>query len=158
MSAPKRPSNLRRGQPVIALGLLLTAWVGARAVLFEHPVPVDAQVQIATNEPQQRQLAKAVRGTVNTPANAPGQRAVRLAPAVSVPNQPALRAPPPAPPPAPPMFDSAAAPPRFDALADGRPDPQLNKLQAAAGHQLLWIAAVGQTPDAPPPAPTPGAE
>lgn len=158
MSEPKRPSNLRRGQPVIALGLLLTAWVGARAVLFEQSVPVDAQVQIATDEPQQRQLAKAVKGTVSTPASVTGQRAVRLAPAASVPIQPALRAPPPAPPPAPPMFDSATAPPRFDALADGRPGPQLDKLQAAAGHQLLWIAAVEQTPDAPPPAPAPGAE
>lgn len=158
MSEPKRPSNLRRGQPVIALGLLLTAWVGARAMLFEQSVPVDPQVQIAADEPQQRQLAKAVPGAINTAVSVPRQRAVRLAPAVSVPIQPALRAPPPAPPPAPPMFDSAAAPPRFDAPADGRPDPQMDKLSAAAGHQLLWIAAVGQTPEAPPPAPAPGAE
>lgn len=32
-------NRLRRGQPLIALCLLLTAWVGARAVLYEDPAP-----------------------------------------------------------------------------------------------------------------------
>lgn len=55
MKGPKRPTGLRRGQPLVALGLLLSAWVGARAVLHEgfaepSPVPV-IQMQPARTAP-----------------------------------------------------------------------------------------------------------
>ena len=39
MKGPRRPRGLRRGQPLVALGLLLTAWVSARAVLHEEFEP-----------------------------------------------------------------------------------------------------------------------
>lgn len=48
----QRPRNrLRRGQPLIALGLLLTAWVGARAMLYEDTVPVPALVEVEVKVP-----------------------------------------------------------------------------------------------------------
>lgn len=47
MTGPRRVPHLRRGQPLIALGLLLTAWVGARAVLHDGSAETVRQPEVA---------------------------------------------------------------------------------------------------------------
>ncbi|MDP3905824.1 hypothetical protein [Novosphingobium sp.] len=85
MKRQRPPNRLRRGHPLIALGLVMTAWVGARAVLRDDPAP--EPVIAARAAPAVRPAAQAM----TAPGPAPErQAAVRPAP---VPQRPFVAAP-----------------------------------------------------------------
>ena len=89
MNGPR--NRLRRGQPLIALCLLLTAWVGARAVLYEEaatppPAALADKAELAP-PPAPRPVAPAGAAVAEQPV-------VRPAPA---PQRPFVAAPAPAP-------------------------------------------------------------
>ena len=123
-------AQTRRGQPLIALALVLTSWVGFRAAVWDWPVaaqtpaalavPTAAAVAAQNTLPQARVLdAAAARET---------QVWRQWAPIASQANdlvEPALPRPLPLVPPAQPAPQIASDTPRI-----------------AAGHQLLWLAGV----------------
>jgi hypothetical protein len=156
MSVPQRP--LRRGQPVVALALLLTLWVGARGMVWaaSKPGPVEpgsgtvaaltgrfAPVANTVDQPE----AVLPHGTTHSPLPAVPSTAVPSAPfaPVAVPVWPeaSKQAEPARVAPETPLQTGAPAaepvpgkPPRAPAVS-----PRI-----AAGHQLLWMAALSQLP------------
>lgn len=137
MSGPRRPSNLRRGQPVIALGLVLTAWVGARAMLFEQSVRVEAPSSAAADQRSVGSPARHSHGPAAVRADraAPTGRVQAVRQELPLPPAPSLST----------LVPSAPAP-----LAPAPSAPQFDKGRIAAGHQLLWIAAVQPPQELPP--------
>ncbi len=125
-------TQTRRGQPLIALALLLTSWVGFRAAVWDWPVAAQ------TRESQVAQPAiAAVMAQIDAPAaNAPKATVLQTAPLwpqlalaepqiSSAPIEPAL------PRPMAMLPSAGSAPP----IASDAP-------RIAAGHQLLWLAGV----------------
>jgi hypothetical protein len=122
----------RRGQPLIALALLLLGWVAVRAAVWDWP----AAAQTLPNPPVQMAAAPALAApTAAVPATtAPATPAVPVWPQLSpvesqtyTPVEPALPRPMPVLVPVEPAPQGATDTPRI-----------------AAGHQLLWLAGVSQ--------------
>lgn len=112
MTRPRRSNRLRRGQPLIALALLLSAWVGARAVLqdsFSAPAPEPSSVVRAGPEP----VAPPAMAATAPPASVAETSVVRVRP---------------------------AAPRPFVTAPQAAPD--FERLRQAEEHQLLWLSAV----------------
>ena len=136
----------RRGQPLIALGLIMVSWVGARAALWNNVVIAPSN---ASTVPLGKQPAPAVLSQHRTPA----------APALARPGEPVSPAPariaPPVltAPPAPLASPTTQAPPLVadTPLATVHPmdaDAPLSP-QVAAGHQQLWLAGMELLPTEP---------
>lgn len=130
---------IRRGQPLVALLLVMSSWVGARIVLWETPTWPLQRTAVRPPEPAlvARPLPVAAVAHPDLPANAamstaiPPQAAYSLsrtasAPQVVSPFASGLSTLPPAPP--------------FE------PAPRFASSRVAGGHQLLWLAAVAQLP------------
>jgi len=136
-----------RGQPLLVLALLLSGWIGARAVAWNMPpdaVEVDgvaaplvaqeagtergAAVAAAPVAPVSGQAGEARVHVMVPPEPAPGPRTAPLAPMWQA--GPAPLAPAQAPAPA------AAAPTMAPA----------DRMAVAGGHQLLWLAAAAMLP------------
>lgn len=125
----------RRGQPIVALALLLGGWIGARAVLLNDPVAaatgaVVVRVAELPAPPGKVPLLPQVA--------APGWSSPLLPPA------PATSAVLPAPsllPPSVPVRDSAVAPGHSQQLV-----PAPTPLRIGGGHQMLWLAGLSMLP------------
>lgn len=142
-----------RGQPLLALVLILGGWIGARGYAWEGAIyareeaggRVDAQAA-ASGHPahaagllQPRREAPEARLATAVPAWAAAPRAE--APFQLLPSTPPLAAP------APLMaqpFDLPPAPPAPATPAAATPAP--NRVLTAAGHQSLWLAATALLP------------
>ena len=141
----------RRGQPVVVLMLLLFGWVAARAAVWEMPFAgpqataqdvqlADYAVPLAPDrilpggmlKSLESSPVKAAQAATNAPALITLPRAIAFAaPVSSVP----LTAPLPA---------NAAAQQGPISAPLAAPTPSAPRV--AAGHQMLWLAAVGQLP------------
>lgn len=136
----------RRGQPLLALVLLMTSWIGARAAMWEDPVVRSVAAQVATpsvpkalHQPDQH----AAHGP-SAPAalRPPGRAAPRFdapLPQTTVPQLPVPQLPLPqlsAPP--------AAGPSNIPAAVTAPLSPRI-----AAGHQQLWLSAMALTAEEP---------
>ena len=99
----------RRGQPLLALALLMTSWIGARAAMWEAPLvkPVAARHSIAQPLAPPQPPPSAVQRSA--PASPPANTALRP------PGQPAAR------------FDAPLPQPLVPQL----PEPQLSPVPAA---------------------------
>ena len=142
----------RRGQPLLALALLMTSWIGARAALWSDPAVTPIAVQHNQNKPAlgNKSAAPAAHGQVQSgdgPVGASPSSALRPAglevprydaplPYAAVPDAavPQLREPQPAP--QPPASSSEPAMPAEMPLS-----PRI-----AAGHQQLWLSAMESEP------------
>ena len=134
--------RIRRGQPVIGMALILLSWIGVRTALLESDSYSAQAEAVATrlapddNPPRSVQPRAPVRAAPPTP----GQTAME---------RPGLTG-----------TRPATAPPLFSAPSLGpiaRPDPQvipitppspapLDQQRLAAGHQMLYLAALSQLP------------
>lgn len=146
MSARNRP--LRRGQPVMALALLLAFWVGARGIVWASAQPEGTpagEPVVAAAKPE-----APVRAGTGGAQPSPDRRAGSDLPAVA--------APPPAPVPhfvpvAPPVWpapgeaaDPSAQPQPLPAPLAATPPAAPVSPRIAGGHQMLWMAALSQLP------------
>lgn len=123
------PSRTRRGQPIAALAIMLTAWIGARAMILEAD----------TSSPVFREAAMAA----STPAPQNGQQVLTNE---ASPQPAAMPAWPPAAPPQPnPVMPPLPPAQQLEPLPD-RPVFEPVQPRAAAGHLAMWMAAVGQLP------------
>lgn len=137
-----RRSRQRRGQPLVALGLILGAWVAVRVAVWEAPraAPAPQDVRAEAGTPGSRPASLRDHGAPEKP-----EQAAREAPSQAGGGAGTsgwmLRAPVPVAQPEAPMQASLlpAAPPRPPAFA---PVP----VGTAAGHQLLWMAATSRLP------------
>ena len=152
-----------RGQPLVVLVLLLGGWVVGRMIVIE-----------AEGRRPTMGLAAAFAGVRDRPEPTPSPQFAASAPSASAARLDIPHAAPP-PPPLPPLrhFHPYAAPMepwqpamRFSAMpqAPAAPVPAPVPVQAAAGHQLLWMAALSRMPlpptflaRSPVPAPVPSA-
>ncbi|MEQ1540811.1 MAG: hypothetical protein ABL926_01015 [Novosphingobium sp.] len=156
MSAPQRP--LRRGQPVVALVLLLSLWVGARSMVWAASGPDRAEPGTAAS--------LALTGGIGPASSARTQP--DASPAGALPHAPQTAPPADAGPAAalvpvaPPVWPDAQAGLEARPLAPAVPDPALAggvtpvpvsppptaavPPRIAGGHQLLWMAALSQLP------------
>ena len=139
--------NIRRGQPVIGMALLLVSWIGVRAALLESE-SYSAQAEAVT----------ASRPAVAGRSHGDGPRTLLAEPglkpsgqpgqAQQTPNSDADRAVTPtivAPTPLPALAPIAAPTPQLAPIAPPSPAP-LDQQHLAAGHQLLYLAALSQIP------------
>lgn len=131
-------SGLRRGQPLVALALVLAGWVGARAMLWEEiQLPgvldrVKEAVTIAASPEESQPLEKARGG-----APAPGVKAepIRQAEpwAVTARQLPA-------------SIDPAPIAPLPGANHGAIPPPGGSAPRISGAHQIAWIAGLAQLP------------
>lgn len=148
-------SQRRRGEPLIALVLVMAGWVGVRAVAWDRAITREIQM-----------IAGAEQDTASPPAAdaAPAAVAARRLPSGSpaIPFAAPLRpiAPPPVllaplpPTSVPALLPSAVEPmsaARAGHLADEAPAPPAGKdmprrIAAAGGHAMLWLAATALLP------------
>lgn len=130
----------RRGQPLVALVLLLSGWVAVRAAIWQPPVaPPDPGVaERSASLPRTRPMLG-----LSGPQRAP----LPEMPSILGADIPQPEASPPSLPtgwlPAPlPLAPHDAGP----AIAPPAPQPNPVPVRIAAGHQLLWLAALSQLP------------
>ena len=127
----------RRGQPLLALVLLMTSWIGARAALWEDPV-VKAAQSAARPASLPAALAPAVRRSAPAPvgidAHPPGQPVPRFD--APLPHSAVPQLPEPQLSPAPVTTSGATSTPAAAPLSP----------RTAAGHQQLWLGAMAQVP------------
>lgn len=127
-------ANTRRGQPLIALAVLLTGWVAVRAAIWQPPFALPEQdvAKPATLFAKVQQVQRSA-GGMATSATA-GQLATdELSDAAAQPSAPTNW-------PLAPLPNQSAAP----AVVPPLPAPVPARI--AAGHQLLWLAALSQLP------------
>lgn len=134
MSVRRKPVR-RRGQPLVALMLLMVSWVGARAALWETPIPAEQRAAAAV-----RPAPKAKR---SPPRSTAPKRSVRPV-VVPAPRPSATLPAPQSVPPAAPEAASTGLPPPVVASGTGdavRPAkrPSIADLE---GHQELYSAAM----------------
>ncbi len=162
-----RPATRRRGQPVVALAMMLGGWVALRAAWWEPPqgLPSPPGLQAARSAaPNPAAPPAALPPAAAPPAASPPAASEAFAQLAAA--QAALAPPLPTPPaalwprPPQPRPDLAApllADPALRPAAPGDPLPA----HMAAAHQLLWLAAVSDLPLPPglmaPPTPLPAA-
>ena len=125
----------RRGQPLIALVLVMISWVGARAALW------DSAAIIAPAAPAPPQALQPKPATIAAPHQAPRltrpSRPERAAPAPVV--QPTLEAP------FAPLAAPTTTPPPLPAASSAETAPPLTP-RVAAAHQDLWLAGMSLLP------------
>ena len=143
MKPPTSPLR-RRGQPLLALILLMTSWIGARAAMWEDPVVTTAAPSQSAAGPASRQSAPAPAVRRSAPATAPAS----AGPAARPPGQAVPRFDAPLPQgavpqlPEPQFSPPPASPPGTAAPAAAPPlSPRV-----AAGHQQLWLGAMALMP------------
>ena len=121
-------ARARRGQPLIALAVLLTGWVAVRAAIWQPPfeLPARPAAEPATLFAKVQQSPHRQSGA--SAAAPPAADAQHTAP--PAPNSWPLA----------PLPDHSFAPPVAPPL------PQPVPARIAAGHQLLWLAALSQMP------------
>lgn len=132
MRAPNRARTGTRGQPVVALALVMTSWVAARAILLQADVPQDLVPQV--------DRVSFVQTVPLTPEKAASASPVRLTDAPEW--QPPIA------PPAPSQQITAPAsqqPPAGAAMALPPPPAQV-PVRTAGGSLSLWMAAVARLP------------
>lgn len=145
MSALRPTDGARRpGAPLAMLAILLSAWIGVRLLIWGAPLP-DAAGQIGLAVPALSARANAAHEADNRGGDGIAPRATRAKapapPAKTATDRAAPDAGPVAPVPAagvsasPLIWNGPAAPPLGAAS------------QAAAGHQLLWLAAMSHQPE-----------
>ena len=133
---PQR-SLRRRGQPLLALILLMTSWIGARAALWEDPVVKPVAAAQSAAQPAARQVSPvpAVRQSAPAPAGIAARPPDQAVPRYDVPLPqsavPQL--------PEPQLSPVPAATPSTPAAAPLSP-------RTAAGHQQLWLGAMAEMP------------
>lgn len=128
-----------RGQPLAALGLVLTLWVGARVLIWEEPVrpphmAQDPLVMVAekANAPQPTSDRLPAAPTLLQDPSQPGPVRIEAAGPAPLVRSPVLA----------PLTGSAPPPPLASPPA---PEP-LVPTGLNGGHQMLWLAAVSQLP------------
>lgn len=126
-------NRARKGEPLVALALLIGIWVMARAAMWETP---PALPLIAFNQSAPVAAPRMV-ATVETPAAAPSAAEVITWPSEDRRPAPSLLRKPQVPEPAPPSFAPSA--PSLPAVTPTTP-------RLAAGHGLLYMAALAQLP------------
>ncbi|MGH6787760.1 MAG: hypothetical protein ACREBO_13105 [Novosphingobium sp.] len=131
------PRRAARGQPLLVFALILSTWVGARVAIVTGATEPSAPLALASGNPAP--AVAAPDATIPPPVQAIGANAV------AVPPEPLhLGWPAPAPlaiDPAPPMLRPVPAElPMAPAVRPGMP------VRVAAGHQLLWMAAISLLP------------
>lgn len=123
-------TSTRRGSPLALMGLLIAAWVGGRVMLWENPFPVGAMglpeipSLIADKSAQPDHSATSLRMAQATLGEQTGAtaRSDRTATFVSISNR-----------------DAGFAAGNASEAYGGR-------IRVAAGHQLLWAAALSHVP------------
>ena len=132
----------RRGQPLLALALLMSSWIGARAAMWEAPLvkPVAAQHNIAQPLAPPQPPPSAVQRSA--PASPPANAALRP------PGQPAPRFDAPLPQPLVPQLPEPQLSPGPAALPSTAPATAAAPLspRIAAGHQQLWLSGMAALP------------
>lgn len=126
--AGRNAASTRRGQPLVMLAVLLSAWTGARISMWEAPWPTLESVQdfavpsLAAREPPRSaaRLDPSERGDLETAQEQPLPWAGDA------------------------MQPGQAAPPL--PWAEPAAPPLRGRARAAAGHQLLWMAAMSYLP------------
>lgn len=139
---PRTPLR-RRGQPLLALALMMTSWIGARAAMWEAPMvkPLPANHSAAQPVARPPATAPAVRHQAIVPASAPASQALRP------PGRPAPQFDAPLPQtagpqlPEPRLSPPPAAVPSASPAATGPMSPRI-----AAGHQQLWLSGMAAIP------------
>ena len=136
----------RRGRPVVALALLLGGWVAARATLVEVMQPAEPPAKAghvahsAAAHPHNAFVAKRTKPSARTPFASEKDRPVAEAYGAA-----AISSPAPAQLAAPPLVETAPQlAPLLQAETPGTLQP--TPVRTAAGHQLLWMAAVSRMP------------
>lgn len=142
-----RPRS-RRGQPVLALAVIMICWIAARVALWEPPLADTAGAMEARQPVSAVQAAvsagRAVgwRGTApdGQPPAAPLAEPGRVLPAPAAGPLPAMGL-------SPAMGAPAMSQPApLHPAAPHSPPPQFITPRVAGGHQLLWLAALAQLP------------
>jgi hypothetical protein len=130
----------RRGQPLVALGLIMVSWVGARAALW------DSSVITVTQHGQQKLAAPQPQGGKATETS-PARHTKRTRLMVEPLDQPTLT------PPAVPLIAPTMTPPLHDSLpvapATQAPIEATISPKVAAGHQELWLEGMSMLPSDP---------
>lgn len=137
----------RRGAPLVMLAMLLSFWLGARVLMWEAPLAKETgqvgmavpalSVDASPGQPADpgRDEAAAPRASGVAATSHPSTTASAAAEAAT---DPVTSVPAPGAPAQPLIWQKSAAPP-LDANS-----------QAAAGHQMLWLAAMAHQPEADP--------
>lgn len=119
----------RRGQPLIALALVLTSWVAMRAAVWDWPVAA------------QTRESPSLQGAVSPPPLAAAPAAEAWEPAAPVaPVWPQLQ--PNEAPAYSPVEPASPAPMPVPTSLGPAPEVPVNAPRIAAGHQLLWLAGI----------------
>lgn len=157
MSAPQRP--LRRGQPVVALVLLLSLWVGARSMVWAASSPAHpAEADRASTYGLAGRFAPDAAPARQPEALQSGEASPQFHPVL--PPEPTVAVP--LVPVAPPVWPEPQARSALDRTVPVSPNPASAPAPApapasaptsvavapriAGGHQLLWMAALSQLP------------
>lgn len=122
-----------RGQPVVALALVMTSWVAARAMLLQADVPADLVPQVDRGSFAQAvplSPAKAPAASLVSPVDAPEWHPPIAAPATD----------------RPPAAPSFQPPPTAARMAPPPTPPALVPVRTAGGSLSLWMAAVARLP------------
>lgn len=137
-----------RGQPLLVLAMLISSWVGARALAWNllpgqnEPGPVAERSEPALAQlpaPTATVAAQApLTAPAIVPAGPPTRSDARFAPLAQI-HEPL----PPAALPMPVPLAPASPTPVLPATPEPRPTPQI---VTAGGHQLLWLAAAAMMP------------
>lgn len=121
-------ADRRRGEPLFVLAVLLTAWVGTRAVTWETlPEPLEAMLERMPQPVVARTAAAGV-----APPLRPRERAEPLSARAALQSNPDR-----------PLASLEPLPLRGHGIADW---PAASRGDVMASHQLLWVAAMGQVP------------
>lgn len=132
-----------RGQPLVAFCVILMGWVTARALMVQAtPLVPEREAVAATSAPAPTMAQQHPAVEIATPSHAAAP-VPHDAPAYTPLSPRSIEPPPPyfAPPPQV-LPTIAPAPPQPEPLASPAPLP----VRVAAGHQLLWMAALSQLP------------
>ena len=133
----------RRGQPVVALGLLLVAWGGARSLVWASTHSAEPAVQERADQVAGRGAPPVAALSTNaspTRAESAPPRLIAAPPTRFVPVTPPVW-------PSEPNSVPQLAPPgpTVPAVAASQPTGPVSP-RIAGGHQLLWMAALAQLP------------
>ena len=129
----------RRGQPLVALGLIMVSWVGARAAMWDSTLAPSAGADLQRN-------AAAVPVQGQRPAAGPGALRGVLHHQNLVPSAQPTFAPPVAP-----LVMPTTTPPLVDIRGESSGEVAAQKaprisVSTAAGHQELWLAGMNMLP------------
>ena len=145
---PLRHPLRRRGQPLLALVLLMTSWIGARAAMWEDPVvrPVAVQSAAASAPKVVRHPAQPAARSPESPAPSAALRPPgRAMPRFDAPLPQAITPQLPAP--------QLSAPPSAEPSAESRTAPAAAAApmspRIAAGQQQLWLSGMALELDEP---------